>query len=296
MANTIHPVDATAGAPLYSGRMLRQVASVAFAGATAARPFGVLSGVRPGTKTTTVYADATTWYVQPHAGVLDLEAAVESGCTLYAIDATVVGAMRPADGFARVDLVWVRQDIPLEDGSAAPAVVPGYTYGTAPGTPPATPARCMVLAWVNVPASGGGAPTVTWKAPYAVGAYTTAVREVPVAISGILATALDLAAAQTLPAGPYAVRINASISATVPAGVGIQLDVMLDGVVKGTFKATNAGASANTITVAVNRTIAVTDALTHIVRAVVTPLGGNVTITADAARFFEIHTSPYQAL
>ena len=28
----------------------------------------------------------------------------------------------------------------------------------------------MVLAWVNVPASGGGAPTVTWKATYAVAA------------------------------------------------------------------------------------------------------------------------------
>jgi predicted secreted protein len=109
--------------------------------------------------------------VNPHAGLLDFEAAVESGPTPYAIDAAVVSAtVRAADAFARVDLIWVRQDIPLEDGQAAPAVVPGYTYGTVAGTPPATPARCMVLAWVNVPASGGGSPTVTWKAPYCAGA------------------------------------------------------------------------------------------------------------------------------
>jgi len=170
MVNTIHPVDATAGAPAYGGRMLRQVGSVAFAGASAADPFGVASGVRPGTATTTVTATATTWSVGPHAGVLDFEAAMESGPTLYAIDAAVTGAMRAADGFARIDIVWVRQDIPVEDGSSVPNVVPGYTYGTVASTPPATPARCLVLAWVNVPASGGGSPSVTWKAPYTVAA------------------------------------------------------------------------------------------------------------------------------
>lgn len=166
MVNTIHPVDATAGSPSYSGRMLRQTSSVAFAGASSSRPFGVSSGVRPGTSPGTVFADATTWYVYPHGGLLDFEAAAESGPTAYAIDATVSGAMRAADTFARIDIVWVRQDIPLEDGSAAPAVVPGYTYGTSAGVVPAAPARCMVLAQVNVPASGGGAPTITWVAPY----------------------------------------------------------------------------------------------------------------------------------
>ena len=145
MVTTIHPVDATAGAPSYSGRMLRQVGSVAFAGASAGDPFGARSGVRPGTGTI-VYADATSWSVGPHAGVLDFETAMESGPTSYAIGASTGGALRAADAFARVDLVWVRQDIPLEDGSAVPAAVPGYTYGTVAGTPPTTPARCMVLA------------------------------------------------------------------------------------------------------------------------------------------------------
>jgi len=203
MANTIHPVDATAGAPSYSGRMLRQVGSVAFAGASAADPFGGRSGVRPGTSATTVTATSTVWTVNPHAGLLDFEAAVESGPTPYALDAAVTGAVRAADGFARVDLIWVRQDIPLEDGTAAPAVVPGYTYGTVASTPPATPTRCMVLAWINVPASGGGSPSVTWKAPYCAAAgapipvSSQAERDALVAYLGLQVKRLDLAGVPT---------------------------------------------------------------------------------------------------
>lgn len=126
-------------------------------------------------------------------------------------------------------------------------------------------------------------------------------REIAVTISGTLGAALDLAAAQTVAASrfgtaAYNLRVNASISASAPAGMGLQLDIMLDGVVKGTFKVTNSGTSANTVTAAVNRTVAITDALSHIVRAVVTPLGGTVTIAADTTRIFEIQASPYQAL
>lgn len=203
MVNTIYPVDATAGAPSYSGRMLRQTAAVAFAGATAARPLGARSGVRPGTSTATVQATSTTWTVYPHAGLLDFEAAAESGPTPYSIDAAVTGAVRAADAFARVDLVWVRQDIPIEDGAAAPAVVPGYTYGTVASTPPATPARCMVLAWINVPASGGGSPTVTWKAPTAVAAgapipvYSQAERDALTVYSGMQVIRVDVSGSPT---------------------------------------------------------------------------------------------------
>jgi hypothetical protein len=171
MVTTIHPVDATSGAPAYGGRMLRQVGSVAYVGAAVGDPFGGRSGVRPGTSVTTVTATSTVWTVNPHAGLLDFEAAMESGPTPYAIDAAVTGAVTAAAGSARIDIVWVRQDIPLEDGASVPAVVPGYTAGTAgSGVPPTTPARCLVLATVNVPASGGGSPTVTWVAPYTVAA------------------------------------------------------------------------------------------------------------------------------
>lgn len=171
MANRVWPVNAQSGAPEYSGRMLRQ-ASIAplIGGATAARPLGARSGVRPGTPTSTVTATSTLWTVKAHAGILDLHAAAEAGPYGYAIDTAVTGSVTAASAsIARVDIVWVRIDDPSEsDGSSAPGVVVGYTAGTVAATPPATPARSMVLAWINVPIAGGGAPSVTWKAPYAV--------------------------------------------------------------------------------------------------------------------------------
>lgn len=171
MANRVWPVNAQSGAPQYSGRMLRQ-ASIApmVAGATAGRPLGARSGVRPGTPPTTVTATQTTWTANPHAGILDLQAAAEAGPYGYALDTTVTGPVTAASAsIARVDIVWVRIDDPSEsDGSSAPGVVVGYTAGTVASTPPPTPARSMVLAEINVPASGNGAPTVTWVAPPAV--------------------------------------------------------------------------------------------------------------------------------
>lgn len=225
MTKTIHPVDATAGAPSYSGRMLRQVGSVGFASASGTDPFGARSGVRPGTSVTTVTATSTTWTVGPHAGLLDFEAAMEAGPTPYAIDANVTGAMRAADAFARVDLVWVRQDIPVEDGAAVPDVVPGYTYGTVASTPPATPARCMVLAKVNVPTSG--APSVTWVAPYAVAAgapipvYSQAERDALTAYDGLSVKRLDTDVIETHNGTSWVGPVGASMgtpTATASAG------------------------------------------------------------------------------
>ena len=174
------PVNAVAGAPAYSARDVRQAQSVYLAGATTADPFGARSGVRPGTSPTTVTVAAGVWTIGAHAGVLDLQPAIEAAPYLYKVDAVgglPTGAVTPAHAtLARTDIVWLRIDDPAEvDGSTVPAVVAGYTAGTTGGLGlgggnPATPARGIVLAWVNVPASGGGAPTVTWKAPYAVAA------------------------------------------------------------------------------------------------------------------------------
>jgi len=114
------------------------------------------------------------WTVNPCAGILDLETAAEAGPYAFAINTAQTGAMTAAHAtLARIDIVWLRLDDPTEsDGSSVPAVVAGYTAGTAATTPaaPAAPARCMILATVPVPASGGGSPTVIWVAPYAVAA------------------------------------------------------------------------------------------------------------------------------
>lgn len=170
------PVDAVSGAPLYAARAGRQ-ASLAplLAGGSSARPFGILSGVRPGTRPTTVEATSTTWTVHPHAGAVDAQVAAEAGPYAYAIPADVTGAVNPAHGtFPRWDVISVKIDDPAEsDGSSVPAVTLVYTAGTAasspaePGQPgqPSLPSRSMILARIVVPQSGGGSPSVVWRAP-----------------------------------------------------------------------------------------------------------------------------------
>jgi hypothetical protein len=174
MTNYVWPADPVAGAPAYAGRALRETMSALIAGATAARPLGARSGVRPGTSTTTVTATSAVWTVGPVAGIMDVETAAEAGPYAFACNANQTGAVTAADAVnPRVDIVYIRLDDPAEsDGSATPLVVAGYLAGVPAATPaaPAAPARCMVLANINVPLSGGGAPTVTWNAPYAVAA------------------------------------------------------------------------------------------------------------------------------
>lgn len=172
MVDTIYPVDAVTGAPAYSGRMLRQVGAITFGGATAARPLGGRSGVRPGTSVTTVTATSTTWTCGPLSGVADVETAAEAGLVTFALDAVATGAITAASAsFARQDLIYIQIDIPVEDGSAVPTVTRKYIAGTIASTDPALPvSHAFAIARINVPISGGGSPTVTWIAPYAVAA------------------------------------------------------------------------------------------------------------------------------
>lgn len=170
MGITVWPVDAVGGAPEYSGRDLRQALSPALAGATATRPLGALSGVRPGTPADTVEVSGSTWTCHPHAGVIDGQSAAEAGPYWYAVDADVTGPVDAANATnPRQDLIYARISDPAEsDGSTDPEVEILYLAGTAASspTPPATPARSIPLAVLNVPKAGGGATTVTWVAPY----------------------------------------------------------------------------------------------------------------------------------
>lgn len=174
MVDTLHPVDAVAGAPAFGGRQLRQIAAVAFSGATATRPLGARTGVRPGTSATTVTATSTTWTCGAFSGVADVEAAAEAGLVEFAFDAVATSSMTAADAtYPRTDIIYVQVDIPLEDGTSVPAGTRKYLAGHAGvGAPvPALPvSHAFVVAQINVPISGGGSPTVTWVAPYAVAA------------------------------------------------------------------------------------------------------------------------------
>jgi len=99
--------------------------------------------------------------VQPFAGVLDGEAAAIAGPYAYSFDTNQTGSVTAAGASARVDRLDVQVSDPAEsDGSSTPSIQIVYTAGT-PGLATA-PARSHKLAQINVPATGGGSPTVSW--------------------------------------------------------------------------------------------------------------------------------------
>jgi len=172
MAITVYCVNAVSGAPAYSGRQIRQAMSALAGGATAARPLGGLSGIRPGTGPV-VTVSTTQWTITPHSGQLDLEGA-SAGLYVYAVDSAVSGALTAANASnPRVDIVYLTLNDPGEsDGSLTPAGVPGYLAGVAAAAPvaPPPPPRSLVLGQINVPTSGTGNPTASSPAPYAAAA------------------------------------------------------------------------------------------------------------------------------
>lgn len=172
MAITGFPLDAVSGQPEYSGRMLRDALSALAGPAPAGRPLGATSGVRPGTPAATVSVAGSTCTVQPHSGVLDVQASAVAGPYCYAVTAAETKAVPAAHAtYTRWDRVSVQLSDPAEgDGTSTPGVAVIYTAGTPAASPtlPAAPARSLTLARVVVPPSGGGAASVVWMAPETV--------------------------------------------------------------------------------------------------------------------------------
>lgn len=222
MAARLGWADAVGGAPSYTGRALRQLGSVLLGGATSARPLGASSGVRPGTPSTIVTASSTTWTVTPFAGVIDGATAAIAGPYPYAFDTNQTGSVTAAGGSARVDRLDVQVVDPAEGGvgGANPLIQIVYTVGT-PGLATA-PAQSHPLAQINVPASGGGAPTVSWVAPYAVAAGGV----VPFPTKPVMD------AVTTLPAGTFGTVLN-NLSSWVFSGT-VWLSIM-PALTSGTF-------------------------------------------------------------
>jgi hypothetical protein len=170
MAVAMLPLDATAGSPSFTAAQTRQAFSAFLGIAPVGRPVGAVSGVRPGTVTTTVFMSgggSTTWNVAAHSGVLDTQTSASAGPYAYATDGTDTGAITAANATnPRVDIVYVKVNDNVQDGSGLTSGQVLYLAGTAAlsPSPPAVPARGMVLANINVPVSGGGAPTVSWVA------------------------------------------------------------------------------------------------------------------------------------
>lgn len=177
MAVTVWPVNAVAGAPAYSGRMIRQASGLLVA-QNPARPLGGVSGIAAGSGVV-VSVSGTTYTVGVHRGVLDLETSPLAGSYFYANDAAVALTGTAANATnPRNDLVVATLSDPAEaDGSSAPSVVFSVVTGVAAASPadPSVPARSLAIARVSVPKVGGGAATVTMLCPE-VGASGTPVR------------------------------------------------------------------------------------------------------------------------
>lgn len=174
MTGTAYPGDAVAGVPTYSATQGRTALAGGQGGATAARPLGGFSGIRyqPGVGSI-VSVTSTTWTVTPFNGYIDLESPGTTGGYYFSFQANETGTVTAAAGSARVDLLYVQvSDSNTGDGSGlSPRVVVGYQAGTAgAGVPTLSAPRAFVIAWINVPASGGGAPTTQLVAPFTVAA------------------------------------------------------------------------------------------------------------------------------
>lgn len=168
MTTIVLPLDASSGAPTFNAQQTRQAFSAFLGAAPTGRPLGAISGVRPGTPTTTVTVSGTTWSCAAHSGVLDVEASAVAGPYLYATDGSDTGSITAADGTnPRVDIIYVQVSDNVQDSSGSEAGTVGYLAGTPAASPvaPAAPARSMVLAQISVPVLGGGNASVSWVVP-----------------------------------------------------------------------------------------------------------------------------------
>jgi hypothetical protein len=163
MSGTIWPVDAVSGAPSYTGRMLREAALTPLtAGATAARPFGGISGVRPGTAANIGTMSGLGYTVTPFGGLVDGETSNLAGVYGFAFPANETGTINAQTGTARTDLLSVKINDPAEGDSGLPSVTLVYTVGAPTAV---SPGHGFDVYKINVPATGGGSPTLTWVAP-----------------------------------------------------------------------------------------------------------------------------------
>jgi hypothetical protein len=173
MTITIHPIDASAGAPAYTAQQTRQAWSVLHAGGSG-RALGAVSGFRVGTPASVVSVTGTTWTLGPCSAVIDPAASTTQGPYEWATDSNITGSITAADGTnPRKDILYIQvNDASAGDGSGARDANVYYLAGTPAATPsaPALPARSFLVATIDVPKVNAGSPTVALNTARAVAA------------------------------------------------------------------------------------------------------------------------------
>ena len=169
MAGEAWPIDASSGAPSYTGAELRGIDSTLLLNGTA-DSFGARGGRRPGAGMV-VTASALAWSVTAGAFIAYPRFSATQGPYRVTFAATEAGAYTaPHATWSRRDILSVViDDAGAGDGSGQRQARIQYTAGTASASPvsPAVPARGTLLATLVVPPAGS--PTVL-AGPVAVAA------------------------------------------------------------------------------------------------------------------------------
>jgi len=134
-------------------------------GGGAGRPLGGRSGFRVDTSADTLTATSAAWTLKPCSAELDPGASTHQGMYGWATDANITGPITPSDqNYARKDIVYIQvNDSSAGDGTTGTPSAPVLYLAGNPltGNAPALPPRSFLVGTINVPKTGGGAPTVT---------------------------------------------------------------------------------------------------------------------------------------
>ena len=164
-------MTASSGAPSYTAAELRRAFAALLSpkGTAGSNRFAAIDGVRPGGGTI-VSVSGSTVTVRAHAGVVSPDLSTTQGAYVFQLPADETHTLTAAHAtLSRIDLISLQVSDDEADSSGARTVASVYTVGTAgSGAPPSAPARSFELARVNVPASGGGSPSVTERQLFTV--------------------------------------------------------------------------------------------------------------------------------
>lgn len=164
MTFVCQPIDASGGVPAYTAQQSRQAFSGLLFNGTS-RPLGAQSGAVPG-HTPSITATTTQFTVNAGSFVVDPAFNGTQAPYLVSNDAAYTAAIVSQGVSARIDAIDLQINDNAIDGSGARTASIVYVPGTA--SAPALTARSVRLATINVPASGGGSPTITMAGQYAV--------------------------------------------------------------------------------------------------------------------------------
>ncbi|MFL6144096.1 MAG: hypothetical protein ACJ72N_19805 [Labedaea sp.] len=162
-------INASAGAPSYSANELRQAMALALM--YGGRTLGARAGVRPGGNALQTSIAGATITVRAGVACVDPALTTPQGPYWVCLPSDDTFTLTAAHAsLPRKDITVLRVYDHDEDSSGLRKAQAEYITGTAAGSPaePAVPAGAFRLATIDVPASGGGSPSVTLNFPFAV--------------------------------------------------------------------------------------------------------------------------------